>query len=177
MAGCERDVAFGVACGELRLVQPIDRAEHALLDVRVEPIESYATDDALYWQNRPTVAWVQATTLAISTIHDGDHMLIWTTDLISGEPVGNVAVELLGDGRVARTDPEGLAEVPLATVWRGPASRCLAGRIEDGQDGQPHRIIRDCQQQHRKRREPRTQAPPPSASLERTRPTGHPGAT
>jgi uncharacterized protein YfaS (alpha-2-macroglobulin family) len=84
------------------------------LVVRVEPTESYTSDDRLYWQNRPTVAWVQSTTLAVDAVHDGDELHIWTTDLVTGEPVGNVAVELLGDGRVARTDADGLVTVPLS---------------------------------------------------------------
>lgn len=86
------------------------------LVVRIEPVDTYRQDDDLYWQNRPTVAWVQATTLAVAAIHDRGEMLIWTTDMRTGEPVGNVAVELLGDGRVARTDAEGLARLPLAEL-------------------------------------------------------------
>jgi alpha-2-macroglobulin len=86
------------------------------LVVRVEPVESYSQDDELYWQNRPTTAWVQATTLAVAAVHDRGEMLIWTTDMRTGEPVGNVAVELLGDGRVARTDADGLARLPLADL-------------------------------------------------------------
>ncbi len=84
------------------------------LVVRVEPTTSYRQDDELYWQNRPTIAWVQATTLAVAAVHDRGEMLIWTTDMLTGEPVGNVAVELVGDGRVARTDADGLTRVPLA---------------------------------------------------------------
>jgi uncharacterized protein YfaS (alpha-2-macroglobulin family) len=84
------------------------------LVVRIEPTEPYATDDELYWQNQPSVAWVQSTTLAVAAVYDLDEMLIWTTDLVTGEPAGNVVVELLGDGRVARTDAEGLVSVPLA---------------------------------------------------------------
>lgn len=84
------------------------------LVVRIEPVESYSQDDELYWQNRPTTAWVQTTTLAVAAVYDRGEMLIWTTDMRTGEPVGNVAVELLGDGRVARTDAGGLARLPLA---------------------------------------------------------------
>lgn len=82
--------------------------------VRVEPTEQYAPDSELWYSNRPTVAWVQSSSLAVDAFVDSDELLIWTTDLLTGEPVGNVAVELLGDGRVARTDADGLSRVPLA---------------------------------------------------------------
>ena len=58
--------------------------------VRIEPTETYAPDDELYWNNRPTVAWVQRTTLGVDALHDDDELLVWTTDLLTGEPVGNV---------------------------------------------------------------------------------------
>ena len=58
------------------------------LVVRVEPTESYAPNTDEYWNNRPTVAWVQSTTLGVDAIADNDELLIWTTDLTTGAPVG-----------------------------------------------------------------------------------------
>ena len=81
--------------------------------VRVEPTESYAPNTDEYWNNRPTVAWVQRTTLGVDAIADNDELLIWTTDLTTGAPVGDVAVELVGDGRTVTTDADGLARVEL----------------------------------------------------------------
>ena len=83
------------------------------LVVRVEPTEDYSQNTEEYWNNRPTVAWVQRTTLGVDAIADNDELLIWTTDLTTGAPVGGVAVELVGDGRAVTTDGDGLARVEL----------------------------------------------------------------
>ncbi len=84
--------------------------------VRIEPTETYAPDTEAYWMNRPTVAWVQRTTVGIDAFRDNDELLIWTTDLRTGEPIGNIPVELVGDGRVATTDAAGLARLALTTT-------------------------------------------------------------
>ena len=83
------------------------------LVVRVDPTEDFSRDDDDYWRNRPTVAWVQSTTVGIDAFYDHERLVIWTTDLITGEPLARVPVELIGDGRVATTDEEGLAELDL----------------------------------------------------------------
>ncbi len=85
------------------------------LVVRVEPTRVFSENDDDYWRNRPTIAWVQKTTLAVDAFFDDQNLLIWTTDLTTGKPVGGVPVELLGDGRIATTDEEGLAELELGT--------------------------------------------------------------
>ena len=56
---------------------------------------------------------MQRTTLGVDAIADNDELLIWTTDLTTGAPVGGVAVELVGDGRTVTTDADGLARVEL----------------------------------------------------------------
>lgn len=83
------------------------------LVVRVESTLDVSRNDDDYWRNRPTVAWVQHTTLGIDAFVDGRNLVVWTTDLATGEPVGRVPVELIGDGRVATTDEEGLAQLEL----------------------------------------------------------------
>ena len=85
------------------------------LVVRIEPTEQYSQNDELYWMNRPTVAWVQRTTLGVDAIVDNDELLIWTTDLTTGAPVGGVTVELIGDGRVVTTDGDGVARLELGS--------------------------------------------------------------
>ncbi|HWL44505.1 MAG TPA: alpha-2-macroglobulin family protein [Ilumatobacter sp.] len=64
-----------------------------------------------WWQNRPTVAWVQRTTLGIDAFTDGRSMVVWTTDLVTGQPVGNATVELVGSERTVTTDADGLASI------------------------------------------------------------------
>ncbi len=107
--------------------------------VLVESTLDFGPDDEAYWRNRPTVAWVQQTTLAIDAIVDRDQLVIWTTDLLSGEPVAGVPVELIGDGRVATTDEEGLASVELGRagvrgLWAtaGDRTSFLASEWSDG---------------------------------------------
>ncbi|MFP5487330.1 MAG: alpha-2-macroglobulin family protein, partial [Acidimicrobiia bacterium] len=81
--------------------------------VRIEPTLDLGPRDDDYWRNVPTVSWIQRTTLGIDAFVDGSNLVIWTTDLATGEPVGRVPVELIGDGRIATTDGEGLAEIEL----------------------------------------------------------------
>lgn len=83
------------------------------LVVRIDPTREFSQNDDDYWRNRPTIAWVQSTTLGIDAFFDHDTLVIWTTDLTTGEPVEGVPVELVGDGRIATTDDEGLAELEL----------------------------------------------------------------
>ena len=85
------------------------------LVVRVEPTQVFAQNDDDYWRNRPSTAWVQKTTLGVDAFFDDQRLLIWTTDLATGRPVGGVPVELLGDGRIATTDEDGIAELDLGT--------------------------------------------------------------
>ena len=89
-------------------------ASNGQLVVRVDPLIDISRDDETYWSNRPTVSWVQNTTLGIDAIRDGSNMVIITTDLVTGEPIGGVPVELVGDGRVATTHDEGTVEIELA---------------------------------------------------------------
>ena len=83
------------------------------LVVRIDPTREFGPNDDDYWRNRPTIAWVQSTTLGVDAVFDNEDLVIWTTDLITGEPLERVSVELIGDGRVATTDAEGLAELEL----------------------------------------------------------------
>ncbi len=94
------------------LTAAFDQAGSQLV-VRVEPTARFFENDDDYWLNRPTVAWVQRTTLGIDAILDSDELLIWTTDLVTGEPMGGVPVELIGDGRIATTDAEGIARLDV----------------------------------------------------------------
>ena len=85
------------------------------LVVRIEPTREFSENDDQYWRNRPTTSWVQRTDLGIDALVDDTELVIWTTDLRTGEPVSGVPVELLGDGRIATTDEDGLATLDLGT--------------------------------------------------------------
>ena len=47
-------------------------------------------NDDDYWRNRPTIAWVQSTTIGIDAFFDNERLVIWTTDLETGEPIGGL---------------------------------------------------------------------------------------
>ena len=89
-------------------------ASNGQLVVRVDPLLDLSESDDAYWANQPTVSWVQNTTLGIDAIRDGRSLVIVTTDLATGEPIGDVPVELIGDGRVATTHDDGLIEIELS---------------------------------------------------------------
>ncbi|MDH3296586.1 MAG: MG2 domain-containing protein, partial [Acidimicrobiia bacterium] len=102
------------------------------LVVRVAPTREFDPDDdsesESFWMNRPSVAWVQSSTLGIDTVIDNDELLIWTTDLVTGQPRGGVEVELVGTGTTVTTDDGGVAQAPLSGRVRG-----LLGRDPDAQ--------------------------------------------
>lgn len=84
------------------------------LVVRIEPTSQFSPNSNQYWQNRPTYAFVQRTTLGIDAIIDHDELLIWTTDLATGKPLGGVTVTILGGNAEVTTDTSGLARTPLS---------------------------------------------------------------
>ncbi len=116
------------------------------LVVRIEPTRTFSSNDDDYWRNRPTISWVQSTTLGIDAIFDDEQLLIWTTDLTTGEPVAGVPVELIGDGRIATTNDEGVAELEIGEsgvngLWArdGDRTSFLLARWYDGWTEQSRR--------------------------------------
>ncbi|MDH3294880.1 MAG: MG2 domain-containing protein, partial [Acidimicrobiia bacterium] len=105
-----------------------ESAERQLV-VRVAPTREFERDSEDYWYNRPTVAWVQSSTLGIDAILDGDEILVWTTDLTTGEVRPRVEIELVGSNRTITTDDNGVARSPIQGRVRG-----LLGR-DDTADG------------------------------------------
>ena len=84
------------------------------LVVRLEPTREFAPNGDDYWQNRPSYAFVQQTTLAVDAFIDSDELLIWTTDLVTGRVLRGVTVTVLGPDAVVTTDADGLARYSLA---------------------------------------------------------------
>ncbi|MDH4075550.1 MAG: MG2 domain-containing protein, partial [Acidimicrobiia bacterium] len=89
------------------------------LVVRVAPTRAVEPTSEQYWLNRPTWAWVQATTLGIDAIVDGKRLLVWTTDLTTGRPRPGVKVQPLGSGAAVTTDEHGVATLPLTGAILG----------------------------------------------------------
>lgn len=90
------------------------------LVVIVETTEQYSADSNEYWNNRPSIAWVQATTIGLDVTPDNDDLRVWATDLRNGAPRGDLAVTLLdedggslGNAGTGTTDQDGLVTLPL----------------------------------------------------------------
>jgi alpha-2-macroglobulin len=81
--------------------------------VRVATTETYPVDTEEYWRNRPTLAWVQATSIGLDAVSDADELRVWATDLQSGVPLTGVNVELRGRDATVTTDADGLATTDL----------------------------------------------------------------
>lgn len=87
--------------------------------VLIEPIDPVSTDDS--WQNRPTMTWVQSTTLAVDAIADQSGLHAWVTDLRTGAPTpgASVTLETSGGSPVQPgvvTDSSGLAAIELTAA-------------------------------------------------------------
>lgn len=80
--------------------------------VQIDPVGNLAQlgrDNQLWWQNQPAVSWVQVTRIGLDSIADDNSVHVWTSDLVSGEPLGNVEISSSGGGATVRTDSNGLA--------------------------------------------------------------------
>lgn len=106
------------------------------LVVRVTPTRTFAPDSPEYWMNRPTWAWVQTTKLGIDAMVDGRQLLVWTTDLTTGQPRPGVAVTALGTGGSVTTDEHGVATLAL-----GPAVTGLEAADPGGPGGPEARTV------------------------------------
>ena len=84
--------------------------------VRVEAVPEVNPRSNDYWQNRPVVTWVQQTTLGVDALVMNDELLVWTTDLLTGAPVGGAQITLLGSDRSVTTDADGLARAELSST-------------------------------------------------------------
>ena len=99
---------------------PIDlsgalNGEHGHLVMIVDGVGQPAETEAVY----STMAWVQDTDIGIDMITDYGDVVVWTTDLRSGDPLAGVTIELEGRGATLTTDDDGLARASLNTGGHG----------------------------------------------------------
>ncbi len=76
-------------------------------------------------------AWVQATHIGLDAFVDGTDMVAWTTDLATGKPLKDVALELAPDGVRGQSDAQGLAKLGLGDDPKPASHRLLARRGND----------------------------------------------
>ena len=84
------------------------------LVVVVSPTRQFPKDSELYYQNRPTITWVQVTSIAVDAFAGRDDLVTWATSLRDGSPLAGVRVHLGGTTNEAVTDSDGVARVRLA---------------------------------------------------------------
>ena len=69
------------------------------------------------WDRTYEMAWVQVTRLGLHAFVDGDEVLVWVSDLATGDPLEGVSVALDAPGRAdlleVATGADGLARLPL----------------------------------------------------------------
>jgi uncharacterized protein YfaS (alpha-2-macroglobulin family) len=77
------------------------------------------------------ISWVQATKLAVDAYVDSDNLIAFVTDLDTGKPAKNVALEMRPSGTKATTDDRGLATIPLPAGGAAGAHYLIARRGDD----------------------------------------------
>jgi len=84
-----------------------------VLRVEPDPAVSPRSDD--YWSNRPIYTWVQEADIAADVFVAEDELLVWVTDLLTGEPIAEAAIKTFGPGRPIQTstDVGGIVRIPL----------------------------------------------------------------
>jgi alpha-2-macroglobulin len=65
-----------------------------------------------YWESRPTISWVQSTSMAIDSFTDAKEMRLWATDLRTGGPLSGIGLSA-SNGGSASTNETGQAVLPL----------------------------------------------------------------
>ena len=83
--------------------------------VVVSPDPPLTQQDPLYYQNSPTITWVQVTAIGVDATATNNQLLAWATDLRDGSPLSGVQIRLGAGGSSAATDANGLARLDLVT--------------------------------------------------------------
>ena len=73
---------------------------------------TYQDDE--YWSNRPQVVWAQDTDIGVDMITDHQDVVVWTTDLGTGEPLADIEIDLQGHNTTLTTDDDGLAQTSIS---------------------------------------------------------------
>ena len=77
------------------------------------------------------VAWIQSTKLAVDAHVDNDNLIAFASELGTGKPLANVAVEIRPYGIKGKTDERGIATLPLGTTATKGPTVLVAQRGDD----------------------------------------------
>ena len=112
--GAGDDDGASVTVEQLVDLEPYLNGAPGQVIVQVDPVPEVSPRDDDYWQNRPALTWAQSTTLGVDAAADADELLVWATDLRTGAPIADVAIDYTGTSG-ATTDADGLARLDLPT--------------------------------------------------------------
>ncbi|MGI9647991.1 MAG: alpha-2-macroglobulin family protein [Acidimicrobiia bacterium] len=104
------------------------------LIVLIEPtgrLAQLTRDDNDYWSNRPTVVWAQSTIIGTDVLSDDDELVVWATDLRSGDPLAGVEVGFLTRPARAITNADGLAGLAPPSASSAETGQLVARQGED----------------------------------------------
>jgi uncharacterized protein YfaS (alpha-2-macroglobulin family) len=102
--------------------------------VLVEPtgrLAELTPNDDNYWRNRPTLVWAQATNIGTDIFEDDDELVVWATDLRSGQPLAGVEIDFVGSGETATTNADGLVRTDKPAGTSADNSRIVARLGDD----------------------------------------------
>ncbi len=107
-------------------LSPALRGRHGHVVAVVEGVGELTTTADRLWDSRPVVMWVQDTDIGLDLIDYQEELVVWTTDLRSGDPLPGVEIRLEGAAESVTTDADGLARtaagselIELATAKLG----------------------------------------------------------
>jgi alpha-2-macroglobulin len=86
--------------------------------VLVDPVPSFKVGSDQYYENRPSLSWVQSTTIGADAFIDDDDLQVWATDLRTGAPLKGISV-VTATGESSTTNELGLATSKLPQVVDG----------------------------------------------------------
>jgi alpha-2-macroglobulin len=86
--------------------------------VLVDPVPSFKVGSDQYYENRPSLSWVQSTTIGADAFIDEDDLQVWATDLRTGAPLKGLSV-LTATGESSTTNELGLATGKLPQSVNG----------------------------------------------------------
>ena len=77
------------------------------------------------------ISWVQSTRLGIDAYVDGDNLMAFATDLATGKPIKDAALEIRPHGLTGATDDKGMATIALGAGGAKGAHFLIAKQGED----------------------------------------------
>lgn len=142
----EETIDTGIDHGDLVEVpldlSPVLRGQHGHVVAVVEGAGEQLRTADLSWESSPVVMWVQDTDIGADLISHEDDLVVWTTDLRSGDPLPEVEIAFSGLAGKFVTDESGLArasarstDIDLVAATLGEDAALLPVRLSPAPQG------------------------------------------